>query len=244
MTTKEAISKEIKALYDEGLKIAQTFASKDKEQNFQFDYQRWYTKALRVVELLAPDRHSEFKSYYEINPKRKSLGYGTYVIQDFMKNVVPGGYQFQDFDSHAQAALCFVNQLSIFQSLSQRVGTVLSNIDGQLLSELHDAELHTAKGLLKVSVRAAGSLTGVVIEHHLQKLAIKHGVEFKKKNPTIGDLNEPLKNAGVFDTPTWRKVAYLADIRNLCSHKKDIEPTKEQVDELINGANWLIKNVF
>ena len=244
MDTKESISKEVAALYDEGAKLAHAFIKKEKNLNFSYEYQRWYTKALRVVELLAPDRYTEFKAYYEIDPKRKNFGYGTYVIQDYLKDVVPVGYHYQDFDAQAQASRCFFNQLTIFNSLSGRVGSILASIDGMLLSELQDAELKTATALLRVSLRAAGSLAGVVIEHHLQKLASKHGIAIKKKNPTIADLNDPLKNAGVFDTPTWRKVTYLADIRNLCSHKKDTEPTREQVVELVDGANWLIKNVF
>jgi len=40
------------------------------------------------------------------------------------------------------------------------------------------------------------------------------------------------------------KISYLGDIRNICAHKKDVEPTKEQVEELINGVNWVTKNVF
>ena len=85
---------------------------------------------------------------------------------------------------------------------------------------------------------------GVVIEGHLQKVASSHGITAPKKNPTISDLNDPLKSAAVIDTATWRKISFLADLRNLCSHKKDIEPTKEQVEELIQGAEWLTKNVF
>ncbi len=244
MDTKETISKEVSTLYDEGAKMAQAFIEKDKKQNFQYEYQKWYTKALRVVDVLAPDRYSEFKSYYEIDPKRKSLGYGTYVIQDYIKGVAPSSYSYPDFDTREQVGKCLLNQLTIFHSLSERVDSVLSNIDGQLLSELQDVELETAKQLLKVSVRAAGSLAGVIVENHLQKVVKSHGITMRKKHPTISDLNDPLKNDGVIDTPTWRKIAYLADIRNICSHKKDAEPTKEQVTELIDGTNWLIKNVF
>jgi len=98
--------------------------------------------------------------------------------------------------------------------------------------------------LAKVSARAAGALVGVVIEGHLQKVATAHGVKLAKKNPTIADLNDSLKSAGVIDTPIWRKISYLADLRNLCSHKKDVNPTVEQVAELIQGADWLTKNVF
>jgi hypothetical protein len=84
----------------------------------------------------------------------------------------------------------------------------------------------------------------VLVEGHLQKVADLHGIRVSKKNPTISDLNDPLKAAGVVDTAAWRKIGYLADLRNLCAHKKDAEPTKTQVDELIQGAQWLTKNVF
>jgi hypothetical protein len=85
---------------------------------------------------------------------------------------------------------------------------------------------------------------GVVIEGHLQKVASSHGITVPKKNPTIAELNDPLKSAAVIDTPAWRKISFLADLRNLCSHKKEAEPTKMQVEELIQGAEWLMKNVF
>jgi hypothetical protein len=98
--------------------------------------------------------------------------------------------------------------------------------------------------LAKVSLRAAGALMGVLIEGHLRKVAVNHEVKILKKNPTIADLNDPLKSANVIDTATWRKISYLSDLRNLCSHKKDVEVTKEQVEELIQGASWLTKNVF
>jgi hypothetical protein len=244
MDTKESISKEVKALYQEGRDFVQALQEDDEYQNFPFEYQAWYTKTLRVVEVLAPDRYQEFKSYYEIDPKRKGLGYGTYVIQDYLKNVAPSAHRVSNFDTRAQTVLNAYNQLSIVNALSSRIDSVLANIGTELLSEIQDAELQTARQLTKVSLRAAGSLTGVIIEHHLQKLANNHGIKLRKKNPTISDLNDPLKLGGVFDIPTWRKVTYLADIRNICSHKKDAEPTKEQVNELIEGANWLIKNTL
>ena len=122
--------------------------------------------------------------------------------------------------------------------------SVLANIEGELYAELQDSEVAVARQLAKVSLRAAGALVGVVIEGHLQKVAFVHGVKITKKNPTIADLNDPLKAASVIETPAWRKISFLADLRNICSHKKDVEPTKEQVEELMQGAEWLMKNVF
>lgn len=243
MPKKDAIKKELAALYDEGAELAVAF-QKHEEKQFGYDYQRWYTKAIKAIASLAPDRHAEFRGYYEIDPKRKSLGYGTYVIQDYLKNVVPNSFHHPEFDSRAQALMGFFNQLTILKSIENRVDSVLADIEGELYAEIQDSEIFVARQLAKISVRAAGALIGVMIEGHLQKVANAHGVKLSKKNPTISDLNDPLKAASVIDIPTWRKISFLADLRNLCSHKKDSEPTKEQVEELIQGAEWLTKNVF
>ncbi|MEL7615268.1 hypothetical protein DQ400_19530 [Vreelandella sulfidaeris] len=243
MTKKEAIRKELDALYAEGAKLAVEF-QKEEDNQFQYDYQRWYTKAIKAVASLASDRLTEFRGYYEVDPKRKSLGYGTYVVQDYFKGVAPNKFHYPDFDTRAQVLQCFFNQLTILNAVGERVDSVLANIEEELYAELQDSELAIARQLAKISVRAAGALVGVVIEGHLQKVARAHAVKVAKKNPTIADLNDPLKAASVIDTPAWRKISFLADLRNLCSHKKDAEPTKEQVEELIQGAGWLTKNVF
>ena len=77
----------------------------------------------------------------------------------------------------------------------------------------------------------------MILEGHLQRVTENHNIAIRKKNPTIADLNDPLKNARVYDNPTWRKIQLLADIRNLCSHKKSREPTDDEVVDLISGVN-------
>ncbi len=243
MDTKETISKEIKTLCDEGVKIDQDLAEGRRKTDFLLEYQLWYTRALRVVNVLAPDRYEEFKSYYEIDKKRKKLIPSNYVIQDLLNGIILSDRIYPAFDAYKRVSRCFINQLAILRSMHERVDYILANIDDALLLRLQNAELKTAERLMKVNIRAAGALVGVIIETHLQKLIENHDITIRKQNPTINDLSEPLKNAGIFDIPTWRKITYLADIRNICSHKKDAEPTKEQVTELIDGANWLIKNI-
>ena len=97
--------------------------------------------------------------------------------------------------------------------------------------------------MTSISLRAAGALAGVVLERHLQRAAENHGIVLKKKDPTTSDLNDPLKEKGVYGIPVWRKIQYLADIRNLCSHKNGADPSQEQVSELIEGVNAIVKTV-
>lgn len=105
MAKRDLIRKEMSALYDEGAGLATAFQQKAEKQ-FQYDYQSWYTKALSVVTTLAPNRLAEFRSYYEIDPKRKNIQYGTYVIQDFIKGVIPNKFRYDNFDARGETLKC------------------------------------------------------------------------------------------------------------------------------------------
>ncbi len=246
MGTKEDIKKELSALLDEQQKLI-TLAKDNKDIiEFGTSYQQWYSRAYKLVEARAPERLPEFVSYYLVDSKRKVTDAGNYVIQDYIKGIGARTNRYDKplWDTNNLAMIRIVNQLQIISSLSSRIDSVLQDVTGHLFAEIQDAELLAAKRLTKISKRAAGALAGVVLERHLQRAADNHSISIGKKSPTISDLNDPLKNKGVYDTPVWRKIQLLADIRNLCSHQKAMEPTDEQVDELIAGVNSIIKTVF
>lgn len=211
-------------------------------------YQRWYTPALKLVSLLGKDRLDEFCSYYLINPSREQLTPSTYVIQDYLSGVRPARTRttMASIIFHSQPVITskFASQFSLLKFLSTRIDSVLSDVTGHLFAELQDRELKVASQLVEVSLRAAGAVAGFVLEGHLQRVAANHGVGISKKNPTISDLNDPLKADGVYDNPTWRKIQYLADVRNFCDHKKDREPTEDEVKDLIAGTDAIIKTIF
>lgn len=214
-----------------------------KSYSFHMSYQDWYSRALKFVEIFGKDRLADFKSYYEIDPKRKTLGYGTYVIQDYNKGVVPNRIQYSGFDSKNETLTNVYNQYSILNSIFARLDSVVLDIQTTLLSEIQETELKSAKALLKINVRASGVIAGVVLETHLGKVVNNHGLKILKKNPTLSDYNEFLKANNVYDATTLKKMIYLGDLRNICAHKKEKEPTIDQVEELIEGVNWAIKNL-
>ena len=109
-------------------------------------------------------------------------------------------------------------------------------------AELFDNELDAARELLKNGfLRASGTMAGVTLERHLLNSLNKHNLGVTKKNPSISGFNDQLKKSGVFDVPTWRNTQRLGDLRNLCAHNKNREPTKEEVDELIKGVEKVVK---
>jgi len=54
-------------------------------------------------------------------------------------------------------------------------------------------------------------------------------------------LNQLLKDSGVIDTPMWRCIQHLGDLRNLCDHSEGREPSREEVNDLISGVTKVIK---
>ncbi|MGD0997544.1 MAG: hypothetical protein ABR941_04410 [Thermoleophilia bacterium] len=235
---------ELSALLSEGRDVLKALLDEGGKADFRTFYQAWYTKSLGAVRSLAPDRLEEFRRYYEPDPKRKALGYGTYVIQDYLKNVVPNRLGYPDFNATEQAAGGVLNQIAILASLDARIDSVLADVEAHLQADMQDAELATAAGLIPVSPRAAGALAGVILERHLAAIADAHTITLRKKNPGIADFNDVLKQHSVYDIPTWRKITLLGDLRNLCSHNKNVELTAVQVRELVEGVNWAIKSVF
>lgn len=239
MSTSGKIKKELKELLDEKEELLSLTKEHKNLLEFGTKYQAWYSRAYKIVEALAPERLSEFVSYYLVDKNRNRLDLDSYTIQDYIKNVICQG-----FPCEYVAYMRTVNQFQVIESLIFRIDTILQDVTGHLFAEIQDSELLAAAQLKKISKRPAGALAGVVLERHLQRVAVNHKITISKKNPTIADLNDPLKGAGLYDVPMWRKIQFLGDIRNLCSHQKDTEPTDEQVTELIDGVNAVIKNVF
>lgn len=53
-----------------------------------------------------------------------------------------------------------------------------------------------------------------------------------------------MKENNSIDVPTWRFIQRLGDLRNICGHNKEREPTKEEVEELISGTDKILKTIY
>lgn len=123
--------------------------------------------------------------------------------------------------------------------------STLFDIKTLVHADLLDDELHAAEELNRKGFqRGAGAIAGVVLEAHLGIVCERHRSSPKKKNPTLSDLYNALKSADIIDTAKWRYIQHLGDLRNKCDHKKDADPTKAEVGELIDGVRKITKTVF
>jgi hypothetical protein len=202
-----------------------TPAKKKLSEDFKLYYQDWYSSCCALLERnYNKERTSEFKSEYE--KEIKTILSANYITQDTE-------YTFID---------SFKHQASILYALPQYLEHRLSDIELTVASILMDDELLEAEYLLKKGfIRAAGALTGVVLERYLKMMCDKNEPKLKyPKNATISKLNDILKDKNLMDMAEWRKIQYLGDIRNKCDHDNKVEPKKEEVADLISKVEELI----
>jgi len=214
---------------------------------FMTEYQKWYSEALALIRQLMPARLAEFAALYERDPRRKGIRAENYSIQDWILGVrtVPDIRGQKPFDEFDATGLRFHAQCGIVEAVQARFESSLFDIHQLVQADFFDSELDVARELVRAGfLRAAGVVTGVVLEKHLQEVSNNHLLKVHKKNPTIGDLNDALKGANVVDIPVWRSVQRLADLRNLCGHNKEREPTKDEVVELIEGCAKVTKTLY
>jgi hypothetical protein len=211
-----------------------------KLPRFASAYQNWYSEAKALIRQVIPDRLADFVRHYERQPNRKLLQWDNYTIEDYLQNLTRS-----DVVTMSAGIARMEQQLSILQSAQRRFRSSLFDVRQLVAADLFDSEIDAARVLLKNKfLRAAGAVAGVVLEKHLAQVCENHAVKIAKKHPTIGDLNDLLKNADVIDTPRWRANQHLADIRNLCDHNKVKEPTEEQVQDLVDGVAKVLKTIF
>jgi len=260
MTAESNVAKfkdELKALIDTGellrLRLALDFQIVDADDkkklremrlpNFKEEYERWYSVSTQVVKQVLPERLDDFIRQYK-DSKRKETSHLTYGISDYMVNLkVTRGYE-TIVDGQA-AFPKFEQQLNILKSVQARFESSVFDILEILQADLFDNELDAAQELHKKGfLRAAGAISGVVLEKHLAHICNKHSLKTQKKAPSVNDFNQMLKDNGTIDTTMWRFIQRLGDIRNLCDHNKDRDPSKEEVNDLMSGTRKVVSTLF
>lgn len=211
-----------------------------KLPEFSFEYQRWYSESKALVKQIIPDRLADFVRHYERNTSRKIMLWDNYTIEDYLQ-----GLSRADAVPMRAGIARMQQQLAIIRSAQQRFKSSLFDIRQLVVADLYDSEIESARALVKNKFfRAAGAVAGVILEKHLAQVCANHALNIAKKNPTIGDLNDLLRTNEVIDVPRWRANQHLADIRNLCDHNKAKEPTAEQVQDLVEGVDKVLKTIF
>lgn len=225
-------------------KLSKELRELGEENLFSLTYHRWYNECLRLIKQLMPERLDDFVGFYNAPKNRKTINLSNYTIADCLI-----GYRVSDFGTilvePVNGFALFQQQLHILLSLNGCFESSLFNIKELLQADIFDSELDGARVLHKNGFyRAAGALCGVILEKHFAGVCASHAIKMKKAAPGISDYNEKLEEEAVVDNKTYLLIQRLGTIRNLCDHNKKQEPTKEDIEDLINGTDKILHEVL
>jgi len=198
-------------------------------------YQKWYGAVRVIIEKNQPARLDEFDEIYNYHGK-KSEAQGKRIKQIIERKHIEKREQFLLFD--------LINrQFDILSAVPNHVRYSIYDIELTVYSVLMDDDISASRHLLSNGfLRPAGALAGVILERHIKNLLRKNSPPIKyKETDTLSKVNDLCKNSNIYDGIIWRKIQHLTDLRNLCDHSKDREPTKEDVNDLINGVSEILK---
>lgn len=212
-------------------------------------YQSWYSVSHRIVAQILPERLDDFVSFYEKPRKTAQIDHENYSIKDYllgMRVTITNGFGEERIKVGPQAAVPkFVQQLTILESLKPILDDRLLDIRDLVTADIFDSEIEQARYLVSNGfLRSGGAIAGVVLEKHLRQVCKNHNIKPSKKHPTISDYNDLLKSNDVIDVAEWRKIGYLGDLRNKCDHDKKVEPTEENLSDLLDGVDKVLKNLY
>lgn len=243
----EKIKTEIDRLVNSGMLILKDeiqSSSNLASVDIEFKYNSWYTEAVNLIKALLPERYDEFTSYFNPLKARKVINYETFRIIDYISRTEELVIDFDIFNRKKAFKNLFNVQISIVASSKVKIESTLADIKSMIQADLFDNELSTSLDLYsKQYYRAAGMIAGVVLESHLKTICDRHKIGYGK-NSTISKYNDLLKANNIIETPDWRFIGMLGDYRNECSHAKSETIPKENVEELINGVQKIIKKVY
>ena len=198
-------------------------------------YQSWYSRSMKVVRIILPERATEFESIYLPNLKRKELEPINYTINDFINGL--SNY----FVSRKMGLRLLYNQVDILNATLSVIDSKLTDIVSEFKFRLNEKEIESANVLWKNGFyRSSGAICGVLLEEFLLSQIEKAGETISKKSPSLGDLIQFCYEKTLIDIALYKKLLFLADIRNKCDHKRSEEPTKDEIESLIFETKKII----
>jgi len=176
-------------------------------------YQRWYSTSLHLIEeYLNEDRREEFKEIYK-------------KIITFLQ---PDGSMYSQKEEDINT---FINKLDIQRGILIGIPDVIEvkemNLRKLISADFVESELEEAEVLFNHKyIRGAGALAGVALEKHLKTMCDLNHIPYTFKD-TIDPVATELYKKDHLEKTEFKKIQYLASIRNKCDHPEDITKKEE-----------------
>jgi len=214
---------------------------------FKNNYLSWYYATSSCIKFLRPDKYKEFIDLFKDNREKNALLISNnYKIENFIKNEELADISNNLIQEEAKRINITLNlfhyQQLMIKAIIDNLDLVSFNYEKETYMTFQEENIDSAQELLDNDfIRAAGALCGVIIEKHLKPKLLPFDADAYKL--TLNALNDKCKINDLYSEIERKRISHMAGIRNLCDHKKPTDPTKQQIQTLIDETKWLIYNI-
>lgn len=204
----------------------------------QREYETWYGQVRHIVSVHLPDRLPGLESLYFTPSTKYPPEADTAVYLGIRSYLRSSNSRFKGrFQSDLE------QQRGILLAVPHIIELRALEVAALVTADLVQGELNEARLLLSHGfIRAAGAVTSVALEAHLKLLHNQSNLTYTDQD-SIVPLATRLRQNNIISLGDEKKCIAMADTRNKCDHKKDEEPTKEEVEELISDVDRFTKRV-
>jgi len=209
-------------------------------------YLSWFFTVSNCIKYLYPEKHNEFINCYynkSITDQRISTNYkiSNYLNNEQLSKISTINY-YNEYKRINVVYNCFNFQKLIIKAIIDNFNSVSFNYEKETYMSFQEENIDSAQELFDNNfLRAAGALCGVIIEKHLKTKLLPF--DENAFQLSLSPLNDKCKLNNLYSEIERKRISHMAGIRNLCDHKKPIDPTKQQIQTLIDETKWVIYNI-
>ena len=138
-----------------------------------------------------------------------------------------------------------LTQCDILEAAAASLTTSLHKFQLFAQRNLFNSELLAAYDLRENGFnRASGVMAGAILKRFFANFVKSRPLALHKKNPSLYDYAQKLKEENIIDTHDWSLILRLGDLYKRCLMVKDAEPENKEIDELFLGVDRIIKTLF
>ena len=201
-------------------------------------YHEWFAAARVLIRQIQPELEAAVFSLYE-----GTEGAGGALEKDPQRMGIIGAFaRFPWTPAHNTLVMKINAQAGMVAGLMGVLDIKALDLQSLVAYDLMTDELAAAEHLVETGyTRAAGAVTGVVLERHLKMMCNNRRVAMGERE-TLGSLNLKLKDS-YQDPSDYRRVIWLSEVRAQCDHDKDKEPDAGTVKGFVHEVRKFISTV-
>jgi len=231
--------KQIKSLINEIGSLKIEGADKPDLPALTIIYEAWYSKSLRIVQNLIPERLEDFVSAYK-HSRSSPVNFINYSIQDFLMGFKVDHPSEQDYGLVLVKRL-ILRQVGILSSALKDRPVPESFSEFMSQKDFYSEVLDQAQKLFEMNKPAPASvLAAAVLENYLRWRWRRRNIRVNEQRRSLMEINDILFKFRTYNQSIWVRIQGLIRVAEACLDPQEKAPPKREIGSFIADVRKVV----